>query len=249
MTFSEKLKLLRKEKNLNQEEASKKIGIALSSLRKYEQVGNPDVVQLKKIAEFYGVSYDYLLNDNCNTRSVSNLEIVNTLGITENTINAIKRIEDKAFLEDIFESKYCEKITKCLKEKAETSFVCNYGINRFCNRLFKEATFENLTTVSINTIKIILDYMKSPKLEQSYWDFIMSGYECNAFVDSLNYLLETFKKNKKVNDMELQGLSPEILKAIVNNLLEYDKHCNITCLNVIDDFSKEYLENKVFEIK
>lgn len=59
MNFSEKLKLLRKERNLNQEEASKLIGIALSSLRKYEQVGKPDVPQLIKIKDFYKVSYDF----------------------------------------------------------------------------------------------------------------------------------------------------------------------------------------------
>ena len=67
MTLNEKLKLLRKEKNLSQQVASTQIGIAISSLTNYEKDRIPHMEQLKKIAKFYNVSYDYLLNDDCET--------------------------------------------------------------------------------------------------------------------------------------------------------------------------------------
>lgn len=61
--FAEKLKQLRKENGWTQEQASEHIGIALSTLRCYEQEGNPNLGPLKKIVKEYAVSYDYLLND------------------------------------------------------------------------------------------------------------------------------------------------------------------------------------------
>ena len=62
--FAEKLKLLRKDTGWTQEEASKAIGIALSTLRSYEQGGTPELNTLEKIVNKFVVSYDYLLNDN-----------------------------------------------------------------------------------------------------------------------------------------------------------------------------------------
>ena len=47
--------------------ASTQIGIAISSLTNYEKDRIPHMEQLKKIAKFYNVSYDYLLNDDCET--------------------------------------------------------------------------------------------------------------------------------------------------------------------------------------
>lgn len=68
MNFHEKMKFLRNELGLTQEEVSAKIGIAISSIRNYEKDRLPDSQQLVKIKEFYKVSYEYLLDDNCDTR-------------------------------------------------------------------------------------------------------------------------------------------------------------------------------------
>lgn len=60
--FSNRLKILRKEKNLTQKEIAKKIGIGPSSMSNYEQGTRfPDKATLKLIADFHEVSIDYLL--------------------------------------------------------------------------------------------------------------------------------------------------------------------------------------------
>lgn len=60
--LSDKLKQLRKEKNLSQYEAAKLLGFSRGKLANYEQASRqPDYDTLKKIANFYDVSIDYLL--------------------------------------------------------------------------------------------------------------------------------------------------------------------------------------------
>jgi len=62
MTFSDRLKELRKEKNLTQEELAKILGISRSTIAGYEtERKEPDYETLKKIADFFNVSTDYLL--------------------------------------------------------------------------------------------------------------------------------------------------------------------------------------------
>jgi len=62
MTFSDRLKELRKEKNLTQEDLAKILEISRSTIAGYEtERKEPDYETLKKIADFFNVSIDYLL--------------------------------------------------------------------------------------------------------------------------------------------------------------------------------------------
>ena len=69
MTFSEKMKELRKQLGKSQEQVSKEMGIAISTLRYYENGRLPDTYQLKMIKNYYQVSYEYLLDDNCENKN------------------------------------------------------------------------------------------------------------------------------------------------------------------------------------
>lgn len=64
METNEILKELRQQKHLTQQELAKILDINLSSYQKYERPNNtikPSIESLIKIADFYGVSTDYLL--------------------------------------------------------------------------------------------------------------------------------------------------------------------------------------------
>lgn len=62
-TFGENLKRIRKERRITQSEISKAVGVERSSIGKYETADViPSIDVLKKIAEFFGVSVDYLVN-------------------------------------------------------------------------------------------------------------------------------------------------------------------------------------------
>ena len=61
--FGDKLKFLRKSKKLSQTEFGEALGLATSTVSGYEK-GNrmPDLNTLNKIADFFDVSVDYLLD-------------------------------------------------------------------------------------------------------------------------------------------------------------------------------------------
>ena len=64
MNINNRLKELRSAVGLNQSEMAEKLGVSVSSYQKYEREKNsimPSIEVLIKIAEFFGVSVDYLL--------------------------------------------------------------------------------------------------------------------------------------------------------------------------------------------
>ncbi|KYC82627.1 helix-turn-helix domain-containing protein [Bacillus sp. FSL W8-0445] len=64
MNFPTKLKKLREERKLKQQDVADKLGIARTTYASYEQgKREPDHATLVKIADFFGVSLDFLLRD------------------------------------------------------------------------------------------------------------------------------------------------------------------------------------------
>ncbi len=84
--FSSRLRELRKAKGITQEELAKIIGVERSSIGKYEGKGHvipSDDVKVK-LAEYFGVSVDYLLG-----RSKEKMPAVNDSGLDEKIVNLL----------------------------------------------------------------------------------------------------------------------------------------------------------------
>lgn len=63
MTLGEKIKNLRKDTNITQEELAEKIGVSRQAVTKWESdLGMPDVENLKSIATLFGITIDELLD-------------------------------------------------------------------------------------------------------------------------------------------------------------------------------------------
>ena len=63
MTFSEKLKYLRKEKEISQEELAQVIHVTRQSVSKWETgTAYPDIEKMKILSDFYKISLDDLMN-------------------------------------------------------------------------------------------------------------------------------------------------------------------------------------------
>lgn len=73
--LGERLKNLRKAKALTQKQIAERVGIAVSTLSGYElEEKHPSYSTLKKLAQLYGVSTDYLVGMN-ETRSIDVSEL------------------------------------------------------------------------------------------------------------------------------------------------------------------------------
>ena len=66
------LKKLRLEKGLNQEDVAKYLGVTQQAYANYERgARQPDYAMLQKIADFFNVSIDYLIDDSIDTEAIS----------------------------------------------------------------------------------------------------------------------------------------------------------------------------------
>lgn len=74
--FNENLKKARKSMGLTQKALSEKLGVALSTVAMWETGSRqPDYEMLNKIADFFGISFDDLLEDKTEKEAVDNDEI------------------------------------------------------------------------------------------------------------------------------------------------------------------------------
>ncbi|WP_010532473.1 helix-turn-helix domain-containing protein [Lentibacillus jeotgali] len=92
--LKKRLAHLRKEKNLNQEELAKIIGVARTTYAMYEQGHrSPDYETLNRIADFYDVDADFLLGRTDNPKSSSD---------DFDSLTEIKKIVDDLGVQDLF---------------------------------------------------------------------------------------------------------------------------------------------------
>ncbi|MBQ8615086.1 MAG: helix-turn-helix transcriptional regulator [Clostridia bacterium] len=60
--FAQRLKELREEKHLNYVDLSKELNVSYTTISRWEnQLRVPNIIELKKIAQYFNVSADYLL--------------------------------------------------------------------------------------------------------------------------------------------------------------------------------------------
>ena len=99
MSIHERIKEMRTGKELIQEELAKIIGVSRSTLANWEINVTPGHTALKKLAEYFNVSIDYLLNGTSNDllpggKVVIYVENDKIVDISELPPNARKCVED-----------------------------------------------------------------------------------------------------------------------------------------------------------
>jgi len=88
MNFSKTLRALRTENNITQKQLASHLNIARSTLAGYETKSHqPDFETLQKIANFFGVSIDYLVSGNLFSNTKQN-EIIDEV-VLDHEINFI----------------------------------------------------------------------------------------------------------------------------------------------------------------
>lgn len=101
--FAERLRMLRKEKGLNAKDAAEQMGISYQNYRKYETKIYPSHETTVKIADFYGVTVDYLMGrtDECHSYNDSVNRFVlhqkrKNYGVVENDLGSLSEFEIRA---------------------------------------------------------------------------------------------------------------------------------------------------------
>lgn len=219
MNFSEKMKQLRNEKGITQQQASNEMGIAISSLRNYENnIRFPDTEQLRIIKNYYNVTYEYLLDDDCQNRTNKTINIGKELKLSEKAIKRIKDLQpasipvtNKNEILGFYTHKYNIGFPEAFNRFLESDIKFNYLIGDIkaiqdCIDLYKKvATFLyiiHLTDLIINNTikkeifsyydKLISEISKIIELNPTFWE---ENISYTNFIESYN----DFKESCNIN--------------------------------------------------
>lgn len=119
--FSERMKQLREEKNLTRMAVSKDIGVHFNSINEYERGRVPSLDILKKIKEYYNVSYEYLFSEtDVRTNNAEIQAINNKLGLDEEAIEYLETLDKNDEFFTIL-NLLIKDTKKCRNQKKEDS--------------------------------------------------------------------------------------------------------------------------------
>lgn len=180
MKLSQKLRELREEKGLTQQVLADKLGIGIQSIRNYENDSLdriPSTVQLKMLKDFYNVTYEYLLDDDCNNKSVETVSIGKELKLSDKALDKIINLQ--------YRNRHIKELVEYLVPDDETPVVFNDWIE-------KSDIQEYLALIqeyqSLNKILEILQYFTA-----------LNGFQKNISSllndkNSLKYILSVLEK-------------------------------------------------------
>ena len=115
--FAERMKQLREEKQLSRMAVGKATNIHINSITGYEQGRIPTLENLKKIKDFYNVSYEYLFAEtDIRTSDIETRAIQNKINLSEKSIELLEKLSnDDEFmfiLDNLIKSKAIYDIKK-----------------------------------------------------------------------------------------------------------------------------------------
>ena len=125
MKLSQKLRELREEKGLTQQSLADELGIGIQSVRNYENDSLdriPSTVQLKMLKDFYGVTYEYLLDEDCNNRTTETVSIGKELKLSDKALDKIINLQ--------YRNRHIRELVEYLAPDDETPVVFNDWIEK-----------------------------------------------------------------------------------------------------------------------
>ena len=230
MLFSEKLKMLRKENNLTQEELAEKINVSRQAITKWESGdGIADIENLKQISNIFNVSIDELVKENLEVdkketrqyKMIKEIEIDHTKHFDIN-ISKIYELNIKSINE--------EKVLLELSSNEE-EIENNYKV------LFDDK-YNNID-IDIKSKKEIKDLTINLYIPEKYIDDI----ELNSKIKKLNISNLDLKKIEYDGDLKYLNINNSKGIIVLNTSksdveVEYDKFDGILEVNLINSTAR-----------
>ena len=167
LTTGEKLKDLRVEKDLTLEELANEVHLSASTLSNYENDGSIDLsaVNILKLAEYYGVSTDYLLGKTENR--TGNLTEIEELHLDDETIEILKneKINNRLLCEMIKDPGFIKTMTdiEIYVEGMAQSLInnLNAAVNTTREELIKQC--------HPSETDIFMETLKAAEIDEGYY--------------------------------------------------------------------------------
>lgn len=260
-TVGSTIRLLRKNKNLTQEELAEAINVTPQAISKWENnIGLPDISQIIPLATFFGVSTDIILGIAENNRNEEINEILNACN--DRTLRK-DEIESWLLIQDALK-KYPSNLD-LLQESIEygiaLSYKGNYCYNEeYAERIYKETTrqAELIIKYSSNATNILRAHMIMVMLHSSFGDAESAVKHANEFPWRADMTVHAMCAwiNKAFNEFEIEKINLQrdleqhmhssintlgLLGISYENTKNYDEALKMyfTILNIINEVFKE----------
>ena len=187
MKLSQKLRELREEKGLTQQELADQIGCGVQSIRNYENDSKervPSTIQLKMLKDFYNVTYEYLLDDECNNKTVESASIGKELKLSDEALDKIINLQ-------YINRHLPRELIKGLVPDYETPIVFNDWIE---NSDIKEYLVLIKEYQNLNKILEVLQYFNALK----YFENNISDLNDTALLKKILSILENKLEEFKI---------------------------------------------------
>ncbi len=218
MKLSQKLRELREEKKLTQQALADKLGIGIQSIRNYENDSLdriPNTVQLKMLKDFYGVTYEYLLDEDCNNKTVETASIGKELKLSDKALDKLINLQ--------YRNRHIRELVEYLVPDEETPVVFNDWIE-------KSDIQEYLVLISeyqsLNKILEILQYFSALN------SFYKNISDLLNDKDSIKYILSVLEKKLE-----------EFKEAVYNSIFTTLKDHGYDDMNFEVDKLRKFLKN------
>ncbi len=218
MKLSQKLRELREEKGLTQQALADKLGIGIQSIRNYENDSLdriPSTVQLKMLKDFYNITYEYLLDDDCNNKSVETFSIGKELKLSDKSLDKIINLQ--------YRNRHIRELVEYLVPDDETPVVFNEWIE-------KSDIQEYLVLIkeyqSLNRILEILQYFTA----------------LNSFQKNISNLLNDKNSLKYILSV-LENKAEEFKEAVRLSIFSTLKDHGYEDMNIEIDKLRKFIKN------
>ncbi len=96
--FAQRLKTLRKERGITQQQLADGVGLSKGGLSYYENAGRtPDISILERFADYFGVTTDYLLGrTNAQTQKAKLQAVCNHTGLSDKSVNLLSDLKENS---------------------------------------------------------------------------------------------------------------------------------------------------------
>lgn len=154
-----RIKELRKLKNLTQRELAKQIGITQPALSNYEDGRNPEISILTKLADFFGVTVDYLIGREPKSRTIKTYQYyvldddytLKKLGVTAPT-SEIPILDEGEFEALKYSLESNDKLSDCLYDLCRLYYSKLYHTDDI-----SDASFEELARILVNKKRFLVE--------------------------------------------------------------------------------------------
>ncbi|HIU57787.1 MAG TPA: helix-turn-helix domain-containing protein [Candidatus Ornithomonoglobus merdipullorum] len=218
--FAARLKALRDEHKLSQDELGKAIGISRGSISFYEkQSRTPDIVVLGKLSKYFNVTMDYLLGYS-DSRTHEGVITENEIGLSEQSIETIKR----------YKTEYPTNVIKVfnqLLQQEDTIALCEL-INEYNNSFHLVTQAQQIITHYLNSIDFLEHSKTRLKEYLATWEMSIDDNELDEIDDFIKRYIDLSNECEIYTDGTIQlasynKLNDELfndMQELFNDLLD-----------------------------